>query len=130
MKIKRKHLFPFIWFSFIVYASLTPSQDLPKFNLFPHFDKIVHFVIYFVLSILLVPFLLKKDNYLKYYLISGITSILTGILFELLQFYIGQGRSASPYDAIANTIGAIIGIFFYQFFIRKKWIERVVFKNE
>ena len=128
MKIERKHLFPIIWFIFIVYASLTPANDLPKFLFFPHFDKVVHFGIYFVLAGLLIPFFKKEGSYLKCYIVSGITSILTGILFEVLQFYFGHGRTASPLDALANSIGALTGILFYQFVIRDKKIEKIVFK--
>ncbi|MDA3929952.1 MAG: hypothetical protein PF541_13450, partial [Prolixibacteraceae bacterium] len=60
MKIKRKHIFLVIWFGFIVYASLTPSNKIPKFNLFEHFDKVVHFTIYLGLSFLTIPAILKN----------------------------------------------------------------------
>lgn len=128
MNISRRHFFPFIWLAFIIYASLFPANDLPKFVFFPNFDKIVHFGIYFVLAVLLIPFILKNENYFKSYLISVISAILTGILFEILQLCIGHGRSASPYDALANSIGAICGIIFYRYFIKEKRIERFIFK--
>lgn len=130
MKIERKHLFPFLWFGFIIYASLTPSKDLPNFVFFSNFDKVVHFGIYFVLAILTIPFLLQHKKYLQSYLTSGIVSILIGILFEVLQFYIGHGRSASPFDALANSLGALSGIIVYHFVIRAKKIEKLIFKIE
>ena len=130
MRIERKHLFPVIWLVFIIYASLTPSNDLPKLLFFPYFDKFIHLGIYFVFSILLIPSILSNKQYFKSYFLSGIISILTGILFEFLQYYLGNGRTASPMDALANSLGTIVGILFYMFFIKAKKIEKIVFKIE
>lgn len=130
MHLKRKYIFLTIWISLITYASLTPPGNVPKIDFFPHFDKVVHFGIYFVLSILTIPVVIKKKHYNKAYLLASIFSITTGIFFEWLQNYMAQGRTASLYDAIANMVGAIIGVLFYQLFIRNKWIEKIVFKSE
>ena len=130
MKIERRYLFPVVWLGFIIYASLAPSNEVPKFLFFHHFDKVVHFGIYFIFSILLIPVLVSKLNYTKSYLLSGITSILTGILFEFLQQIMGHGRTASTSDALANSIGAICGILFYWLFIKERKMEKIIFKIE
>jgi VanZ family protein len=126
----RKYLYPIIWFIFIIFASLSPADKIPNMNLFENADKLVHFVFYFVFTILLIPSFLKNQQYKKSYWISGIVSILIGIMFELLQNYMIADRFASIFDITANTSGSIAGIFFYQFLIKRKQIEKIFFKTE
>ena len=126
--MKRKHLLLLIWYAIIIWGSLTPNKKLPNVQLFPHFDKIAHFVLYFSLTILLIPVNLNKTKYLRSYIIAFLISCFTGVIFEFLQFYTHAGRTASLYDAISNTVGAIFGIVVYQLFIREKNIEKIVFK--
>lgn len=128
--IKRRYLFPLIWFGLIVYASLTPSSNIPKLLLFPHFDKVVHFCIYLGLSFLLVPSILQHKNYFKAYVYAAVFSAVTGILFELLQTYATSSRSGSIYDELANTAGAITGVLLYHFIIKNKKIEKIIFRIE
>lgn len=130
MSVTRKHLYPIIWFALISYASLTPPKGIPKFPAIPHFDKVVHFGIYYVLVIVLIPFFLKHKNYNRTYMISGITAVLTGIFFELMQLLITSVRSASFADALANFFGCILGIVSYQLLIRDKKLEKIIFRIE
>lgn len=128
--IKRRYLFPLIWFGLIVYASLSPSEKIPKLILFPHFDKVVHFCIYLGLSFLLVPALLRHKNYLKAYVGAAIFSAICGIIFELLQTYATSSRSGSLADELANTLGAVTGVLLYHLLFRGKKIEKFVFRIE
>lgn len=130
MPITRKHLYPVIWLALISYASLTPPNGIPKFPAIPHFDKVVHFGIYYVLVIVLIPLFLKHKNYNKTYLISGITAVITGIFFELMQLLITSVRSASIADALANFFGCLLGIVSYQLLIRDKKLEKIIFRIE
>lgn len=127
---RRKYIFPIIWLALIVYASLTPSEDIPDFSFIPHFDKIVHFCIYFGLAFLLVPAVLRNKKYAKSYGVSFILSIATGMFFELMQVYFTTSRSGSIYDEMANAAGALSGIVAYQFIVKNKRIESVIFKIE
>jgi VanZ family protein len=128
--IKRRYLFPFIWFGMIVYASLTPSEKIPNLMLFPHFDKLVHFCIYLGLSFLLVPALLKEKKYLNAYYTAVLLSTFTGLIFELLQTYATSSRSGSLADELANTAGAITGVILYHLLVRNKKTERFIFRIE
>lgn len=128
MPITRKYIYPVIWFALITYASLTPPKGIPKFPAIPHFDKVVHFGIYYVLVIVLIPLFLKKDKYFRSYLISGIMAVFTGIFFELLQLLLTNARSASLADALANFFGCLLGIISYQLLFRNKKLERIIFR--
>lgn len=130
MRLKRQHFYMIIWLAGILYASLTPSDTVPKFHLIPHFDKLVHFCMYFGYTILLIPIILNNGRYLNTYSLAVITAALTGILFEILQYFLPIGRSASILDAIANLSGSLCGILIYQLIIRNKRIEKLLFKIE
>lgn len=127
MKIRRTHIYLFIWISLITYALLTPGETLPDLILFPHFDKVIHFIMFSGLSLLIVPVIVKQKKYIKAYTIAFIISTVTGIIFELLQSIITYDRSSSIYDALANTTGALIGILIYQLIIRNKMLEKLIF---
>lgn len=128
--MKRRTLFPLIWLGMIVYASLTPSENIPDLKLFPHFDKVVHFCIYLGLSFLLVPALLHRKKYLSAYGLAILLSSITGFIFELLQTYATSSRTGSMTDELANAAGAITGVILYQLLVRNKNVERVIFKIE
>jgi VanZ family protein len=123
-----KYLYLIIWLSLSVYALLTPSGSLPKINPFEHFDKIVHAGMFFTLFIILVPIFLKKQHYFKSYFFSFITTVSTGIVFEILQNTMSSGRSGSIADALADLSGALIAIFCYHFIIKQNSIEKFVFR--
>ncbi|MBN1768354.1 MAG: VanZ family protein [Prolixibacteraceae bacterium] len=130
MQKKIKYFYLFVWITLLSYALLTPPKALPKLQLFQHFDKVVHFGMFFTLFIILVPIYLKGQNYIKSYLFSFFTSISTGIVFEILQNKLYTGRTGSLPDAIADTAGAIVAVLFYHYFIRQKPLEKYIFRIE
>ncbi len=82
--------------------------------LFPHADKIVHFIMYFFLQVLCMRHngILNLKN--KTTLIFGLV-IFYGIFLELVQGYFLVDRFFENYDIIANITGAFIGIVFFNF---------------
>jgi len=113
---------PFVWLALICYGLFLPAQNLPAKQLLsiPHFDKIVHFSLFFGLSLLLFnPFKKIKTNYL---VLAPVTAVLLGALLELVQHSISSTRSSNIYDFLANSAGIVISIIFYSFFVSgKKW---------
>lgn len=85
---------------------------------------------YFGLAFLMIPAIKIKKKYFTYYAITFIVSSILGIFFEYLQEVITANRTASAYDAIANSAGAFAGVIIYQIFIREKRIEKIIFKTE
>jgi len=113
---------PLLWLAIIFYALFIPAQDLPikPFFKIPHFDKMVHFGLFFVFSLLLLsPF--KKLQY-KYYIIAPLISIVMSALLEFSQHSLSKTRSSDIHDFIANSAGIIASVvFFYLFVSGRKW---------
>src|SRR5690606_17210705 len=93
-------------------ATLTPlgylKDDSPgwlsSFS-FEHFDKVVHFLMFFFMGIFLyLSFRLQKISY--FYI-----PFLTGILIEILQHYIPTGRTFDVWDILADGLGALLAYF-------------------
>lgn len=121
----KKYLYISVWTLLITYASVTSNESLPKFQVFEHFDKVVHFCMYFGQSFLLVPVFSK----LKFkYLFSFILAICFGLLMELVQGFLTENRSADGFDALANSIGALFGVISYRFLMQSKKWESIFIK--
>lgn len=112
----------FLWFGIICYALFIPASELPSKSLFsiPHFDKLVHFLLFFGLCILLYrP--IKKLN-LKYSWLAPVIALIIAFILEVLQQKIAVSRSSDFYDFLANTFGIIAAALFFQFCVSgKKW---------
>lgn len=128
MMIKyRKYIYPLFWLILLIYASVSSPSKIPNINLFEHADKVVHFIFYFVFTILLIPVFVKKSRYYKSFLLSFFAATTTGIIFELIQYHATSSRSGDLSDVIANTLGAMSGLLFYNWFIKGKKIEKIFF---
>lgn len=107
-----------IYLGCIMALSLLPPQDLPKIELFKGADKMVHFMMYLIFSILSC-WAIKTEIYRsRIWFIVPIT-IGWGMFMELMQLEMRAGRSFSWYDMMANTAGVAIGILVYVFVSRK-----------
>jgi len=116
-KVNIKYLI-IIWIIIIFILSSIPGNDIPKLNRFkiPHLDKIVHFIMYFTLQLLILVEYYKnhtqKYSFIKVALVSIMFSIVYGAVMELLQSLIFISRTGSFYDILANSTGAVIGSLF------------------
>ena len=108
----------------IAFLSLSNFNDLstPKVLMFYGADKLVHFIMYFSLSLV---FMLEchynsifKLNHSKLILIN-LLPLFMSISFELLQEYFTTSRTGSYYDEIFNILGIVTAIF--AFYVIKKW---------
>lgn len=113
---------PIIWLVIICYGLFIPASELPTkaFINIPHFDKIVHFGLFFVFCLLLFrPFRRLKVNP---YIFAPAVSIVLSALLEIIQHVISSTRSSNLYDFLANTAGIVVSAFFFHFFVSgKKW---------
>jgi VanZ family protein len=107
----------FIYVGCIMALSLLPPQDFPKVQLFTGIDKVVHFTMYFIFSILGCWALKTEINRQKNWLILPVI-IGWGIFMELLQLEMRVGRSFEWFDILANSVGVITGILIYIISVR------------
>jgi VanZ family protein len=108
---------PILWLALICYGLFVPAGNLPKkpFMAIPHFDKIVHFGLFFVLCLLLfVPFKKIKVNQL---IAAPLISLAFSAALESIQHVISTSRSSNLYDFIANASGILAALVLYHFFI-------------
>jgi VanZ family protein len=123
MKIKL-FIKPLIWLTIICYGFYLPAGKLPKnaFLNIPHFDKIVHFILFFVLCLLLFkPLKYLKTNHI---ILSPVSSLILAALIELTQQWLSKSRHSNISDFIANVTGIIAALVIYLFFISDKKLEK------
>ena len=117
-----KHLFWVLWLCTITVLSLLPGDKIPqiKFELFS-IDTAVHLFMYGLLSMLVLFGFEKKMNpyNLKLYITTILLCSLLGLVIEYVQGNFVFRRFFSWGDALANTIGAILGTVAYHWTSRK-----------
>lgn len=96
------------WTVFITVTSLVSFSSVPKIKIIGN-DKLVHFLFYLVFVIFWGLAKIQSYFKLKYDLIIVFIAILYGIIIEVLQGVLTQTRQADFYDALANSLGALVG---------------------
>ncbi len=110
----RNFLPAFMWALVIFVIISAPASSLPsteRLNI-PHFDKIVHFIIFAILGgLLLWGFLKRKSSKAKGIVLSLTIGILYGVLTEYLQYCCFEDRHGNLADLVANSFGTVFGVF-------------------
>jgi VanZ family protein len=88
----------------VVIGSLVPAHDLPKVP--AGFDKLEHFGAYALLAAGAVQLFVRRLSWA----FVCVMLVLMGIGIEYLQGQMGLGRMLDRQDALANTIGVLIGL--------------------
>ena len=104
----------------VTYISLDSNpMNINRIVLFKGADKLIHFIMYFVLCSTFIidyaksrmPHHTKIGTELSFCCLC----IALGLLFEILQVTITEYRTFEIYDLIANTIGSIVGFLVMHF---------------
>lgn len=117
---------PIFWLGIICYGLFTPPGNLPRTALFniPHFDKLVHFGLFFVFCLLLFrPFKRLKKNHL---ILAPFISLILAAALESAQHIITSSRSSNVYDFLANAAGIFAATLVFQFLISGRKLEKYV----
>jgi len=104
----------------IAVLSLLPSYDIPDIGLFPGADKVVHILMYLGLSFLASWSydISHKGMRFMYLLLTGV--FMYGVIMEILQRTMHNGRDFDFKDMIANLTGTIIGLLIYRLLDRQR----------
>ena len=109
-----KYWLPVIaYMAFIFYLSSRPMHEeiLPEIW---NIDKVIHIVEYGILGILWFRVIgLAWEKSQKVVIIAFTITFLYGISDEFHQYFV-PGRNADAFDAIADAIGAWLGIWLYK----------------
>lgn len=109
------HLPTTLWAIFILVICGIPGDKIPELSFWQWLrpDKIVHLLVFGIQSFLLHKSLLHSGKPLlinKAAMLAVVVSSTYGILVEVLQDWVFINRSGDVRDALANTIGAILGV--------------------
>ncbi len=107
----------------LVLLSLLPTSNLPDIPFFSGEDKWIHFCMYLGLGFLTcwsLDISEKRRRPPLFLLLVGV--FLWGVLMEVLQRLMSNGRGMEVMDMLANLAGAIAGLFIYKY-LNRKWTE-------
>lgn len=115
-----KFWFPVALYSGIIFfvSSLSSVKNPLEIE---HFDKIIHVLEYMPFGFLLTRAFFNTNRRLsqKTLLVYVIlTSFLYGLSDEYHQFFV-EGRDATVIDALADTIGGMLGVYIYFYFLKR-----------
>lgn len=109
-----------LWILIIFILCAMPSEDIPDPHLdIPHLDKVVHFGMFFIMSLLLCyPLELHSSlSRKKIYTIAILVSFVYGGLIEILQHNFFN-RGGDVWDLTADVAGGVAGCIFYPLFLQ------------
>jgi len=116
IKVFIGHLLWVVWLLILSILSLTPGDNLPdiEFHLFG-LDKLIHFIFYFILVILMsIGFRLKKSEpFYKSIVWIVVTGVFIGWSIEFVQGNYVTNRQFEYSDIIANSLGTVVGMLIY-----------------
>ena len=114
----RREVWTFLWLAACGIAMLTPGSSLPEVSVLSFQDKLIHFVIFFVLAYLSAGLGIreKKEVWRKKRLWINILliALFPSIGLETAQHLIPY-RSFDLNDLIVNVLGVISGLFGYLY---------------
>ena len=109
------------WVFFTFYLLIIYSHKESSTISFPFLDKVVHFILFFIQSILITNTLYEYgDRNNRIILIASIILILLfGLIIEIQQIYLPY-RTFEIMDLIANFLGVLFGSFVVIYFRKNK----------
>ncbi len=120
-----------IWIIIILVLCTLPGKDIPTSSFLEqiHFDKFVHFSLFggIVFFLALAVYWQRKKVSSGLLLLFVFISASYGLAIEFVQKYYAEGRSFDLYDALADTIGAIAGVWVFKIVIHlyeKYWQKK------
>ena len=116
------------WVLITGFASLAPAESFGETDFqLPHLDKVVHFLMYFILAILACGAAMSQPGFknsdgprmVTIYTWTALLAFLYGSFLEIMQELMDMGRHFDIWDIIANIAGTFVGIFIFAKAIKK-----------
>jgi VanZ family protein len=116
----------FAWALVILILCGLPGTSFPRLSFLDWLrpDKVVHLFLFGIESFLLISGFSKQSSYpilnAKSKLLGVLIAISYGALVEVLQSTIFIGRSGDIRDALANALGAFLGLVIFNYLQRTR----------
>ena len=106
-----RFLIALLWAIFIALLHAIPGNDIAFFQLNVLFklDKLFHFGVFFIGTWLALVYAYSNFK-AKFYLITFLAYILSGLMLEIAQGFLFEGRHADLLDWIADTLGVLLAV--------------------
>lgn len=106
-----RFLIALLWAIFIAFLHAIPGNDIAFFQLDDLFqlDKLFHLGVFFIGTWLALFYAHSKFK-AKFYLIIILAYMLYGLMLELAQGFLFEGRHADLLDWIADTLGVLLAV--------------------
>ncbi len=108
------------WGILIAILLLMPPPDMQDVSTFIHRDKVIHFILFGVWTVLLL-LAYKPQNAYSYQLLVVIISGYA-ILTELLQL-LTKDRNGDFADVIADLLGMVVALYLYRRYMLSREVE-------
>lgn len=120
-----RHLFKDNFFIIAICITITIAylslMKIPEVKVsFGNSDKVYHLLAYFTLTICWLLSFYKKPA-LKYFIV--LSCIIYGIIIEILQHTLTIYRTGDYKDALANTLGIVLGFILFNQIFKKKEVN-------
>jgi len=115
-----------VWSLFILILCGIPGRQVPRLDFLSWLkpDKIVHLFLFGVQCYLLLRVFSRQpaDLFLKLNqkLLAALICVLYGVLIEVLQEYVFIDRTGDVRDALADAIGAVMGMWVFGYRLRRR----------
>ena len=115
------HIPALVWISFILLLISIPGYNIPSISWTTFFepDKLIHFILFFVLAVLMINGGMERQQNRYFLRISMISAVVLCLLFstmtELMQASFFRYRTADLADHFANAFGTVCGAYFFNF---------------
>lgn len=113
-----------IWALIVFVLCSIPGDDLPKTSAIhiPHFDKIVHFGMFFIMGIFLMAELQIQTRLKQFHIVIitvGLIALYGGAIEYMQQHYF-TNRSGDYVDLAADVLGGIFAVILFPFLKKQK----------
>jgi len=126
MQNKWRWIPPIVWGILLAVLSLMPTGNSQMFLFhIPNLDKVAHFGMYAVWAYLIVYAWTSNSTYSnqKVKWLTFLFGTLLGVILEYGQYTMTFGRSFETWDIVANSIGSLVGAFFFSFYSPNKGVN-------
>ncbi len=109
----------------ITFLSLNSFSEFQDVGIeIPNLDKIVHFIFYFVATVLGCLFVRERTRgnaqFVRTMLVTGFIILIYSILIEIMQASYTVDRSGELLDIMANFLGVLIALFTVNYLFSPK----------